>query len=187
MDRLEPGYDFQENVDFRKDWRRVRGKSRVPAAGAIQERGLILEGNGRAEFIAPLIRNLEVKVRFASKMMDSRYGRFAIVLEGEKGQRVSNELGQLRYSIRGKLRAREGELQNSAVRQGTVNTFELLRAGDVLTAKFNGAESTMTLPKDLGVYRLSLEWNKSALNLVTIRCMLSPEPRWVERIVGQME
>jgi hypothetical protein len=184
--RLEPIYDFQDNQKFSKEWRRVRGKSRPTPPGAMERVGLILEGNGRAEFFAPLSGDVAVKVRFQSQMIDPRYGRFAITLDGEKSQRVACEMGQILYTVKGKPRASEGTSQAPEVRTQTRNVLELIMTGKTLTTKFNGAVvAEVTLEADLGTYKLGLEWNRAALNLTRIRSMLSPRPEWVERVVGK--
>jgi hypothetical protein len=88
--------------------------------------------------------------------------------------------------VKKKLKAREGDSQATKVRSGSRSTLELTLIGDELVAKFNSqVTATMKLKQELGVYRLGLEWNKAALNLATIRTMVSPEPRWIERVIGK--
>ncbi|RMG16171.1 MAG: serine/threonine protein kinase [Planctomycetota bacterium] len=185
--QLEPRYTFQENQNFGKDWRRVRGRSRPVPPGTFERSGLILEGNGRAEFVAPLVGDLAIKVHFVAQMFDRKLGRFAITLDGEDRRRLSCELGRLVYWKGRKRLAIAGEDQGKALRSRTVTTLELLKTGRQVVARFNGVVSAeWELPEELGVYRLGLEWNRASLDLHWLRAMLSPEIRWVERKLGKV-
>jgi hypothetical protein len=182
---LEPAYDFTEQQDFGSDWKKVRGEARPAPPGAFERWGLILENNGRAEFSAPLEGDMEIKVRFRSQMFDTRQGRFAITLDGEKGKRVACEMGQLIYFEKKRPKAQHGDSKVADIRSKTNNTLELTLQGKQLTARFNNkVTAEITLPKKLGPYVLGLEWNRVSLDLMRIRSMVRPQAKWVEETVG---
>jgi hypothetical protein len=107
-------------------------------------------------------------------------------MDGEKGQKISCDMGQIRYTIKGKLRASEGRSQAKEVRSQARNLLELTMTGMELTTKFNGAViGQVTLKSDLGTYKLGIEWNRAALNLTRIRTLVTPKSEWVQRVVGK--
>ncbi|MGE0709655.1 MAG: protein kinase [Planctomycetota bacterium] len=183
--QLEPVYRFfQQGESFATEWALRRGKAFPTPPGQAERIGLRLEGReGRAEFFAPMHKDLQVRVRFIPYALN-RNGRFAIVIETEDKQRISNELGMLDFRVRGRPKARMGESQLTSLRARGEATLELLREGKSFVAKVNNRETgRLELPDDIEIkgYKLSLEWGQVNLNLIEIRTLCTPEPEWVKR------
>ncbi len=180
-DQLEPIYEFANGEEFGKDWKLLRGRSYPTPPGQTQRYGLVLEGrNGRAEFCAPSVGDVSVRVRFMPQMI-GRTGRLAIALDGEEQRRVTNEMGQLLYTVKRRPKAAEGASQAGEVRSQSTQTLELLRRGDRLFSKFNGkVVAELSLDADLGAFQIALEWDRVALNLLSIEVMCRPSEEWLK-------
>ncbi len=180
-DQLEPIYEFANGQEFGRDWRLVNGRSYPTPPGQVERYGLILEGrNGRAEFVAPIQGDVLMRMRFMPQML-GRTGRLALTLDDEEGRRVSNELGQLVFSVRRRPKAIDGASQAGEVRTQSYQVLELLVRGHQVLSKFNGKVcATIQLEEDLGPVRLGLEWDRVALNLLTIELAGRPSDAWVD-------
>ena len=183
-EQLQPIYEFYRQQQFLKEWRLRKGRAIPTPPGQIERYGLRLEGRvGRVEFFAPLYKDVQVKVTFVPHGL-SRNGRFAIVLEGEKGQRISNELGELNYFVKRRPKKRVGQNQILNLKSRTEVKLWLVRTGNTVVAKVGNQETgRFELPEDtdFGTYRLSLEWGRVNINLCRIDTLCSPDPEWIKK------
>ena len=183
-EQLEPIYEFYRQQQFLKEWRLRQGRAIPTPPGQIERYGLRLEGrSGRAEFFAPLHKNVQVVVTFVPHGL-SRNGRFAIVLEGEKGQRITNELGALHYYVKRRPKKRVGQNQILNLKSRNELKLWLIREGNTFIAKLGNQETgRFELPEDtdFGTYRLSLEWGRVNINLCRIGTLCSPDPDWIKK------
>ncbi len=163
-----------------QDWKRLRGRSYPTPPGQVERVGLVLEGrNGRAEFAVPIEGSFEITVEFMSQMI-GKDGRLAITADTEN-QRVETTLGHLTYVRRGKPRQAAGESQWNSIRPQRRHTLELIRDGDQMTSRFDGATIATIAVEDFGRTTLGLEWGDAALNLVQIKMRVTPEAAWVKK------
>jgi serine/threonine protein kinase len=184
-DQLEPVYRFfRQGEGFGREWKLRKGRAIPTPPGQMERVGLRLEGrDGRVEFFAPLHKNVQVRVRFIAHSV-SRNGRFAIVLDGDGKQRVSNELGQLEYRKRGRPKARTGQSQVLNLRSRGESVLEIIRDGNTFVAKLNNRETArLKLPegKEFGDFKVSLEWARVNVNIIEIRTLCHPDPDWVKK------
>jgi len=182
-------YSFQEQQVFGPtDWELVRGDAFPVPSGQQFRVGLVLQGrNGRAEFRAPLEGDFSVRIRFEAQMLGPR-GRLAITVDDPETQtRYSNDLGAIVRYEEGRPRAQAGESRASHVRAQQRHVLELSRVGDELVAEFDGAPVGLRMPlaQGFGPATLGLEWDRAALNLVTVEVEGTPAEDWLAASLGE--